>query len=276
LLVFLTLDDNWWAVANHIPVLKSLPDCEIVAVNRLGAAELVAVQKTFGIERGFDDATDVLALPEPYRRRLRTTNAVERLNEEIRRRERVIRIFPNEASLIRLGTALADNSVPGDKGKDGQKPPDAQKPPPKDAKAPEPPGYLVVDPVPYPQVTLFPPALRQTGFLALLAGVGETNLAGDREHLFVGEAGKERGQRVALHSHVAVEQHHNVVLRRPEPDVRSTPESEILLERDHSNLREILAEKLAAAVGRPVVNHDDFAIRRCLKRWKRKSCLSCI
>jgi putative transposase len=58
------------------------------------------------LERGFEDATAVLALPEPYRRRLRTTNAVERLNEEIRRRERVIRIFPNRESAIRLLGAL--------------------------------------------------------------------------------------------------------------------------------------------------------------------------
>jgi putative transposase len=58
------------------------------------------------LEEGFDDATAVLALPERYRRRLRTTNSVERLNEEIRRRERVIRIFPNRASVLRLLGAL--------------------------------------------------------------------------------------------------------------------------------------------------------------------------
>jgi putative transposase len=57
-------------------------------------------------ERGFDDATAVLALPAPYRQRLRTTNAVERLNEEVRRRERVIRIFPTRDSVIRLLGAL--------------------------------------------------------------------------------------------------------------------------------------------------------------------------
>ena len=54
------------------------------------------------LEHGFDDATAVLALPEKYRKRLRTTNSVERLNEEIRRRERVIRIFPNRESVLRL------------------------------------------------------------------------------------------------------------------------------------------------------------------------------
>ena len=41
-----------------------------------------------------------------YRRRLRTTNSVERLNEEIRRRERVIRIFPTRDSALRLMGAL--------------------------------------------------------------------------------------------------------------------------------------------------------------------------
>ena len=58
------------------------------------------------LERGFDDATAILALPAPYRTRLRTTNGVERLNEEIRRRERVIRIFPNRQSVMRLLGAL--------------------------------------------------------------------------------------------------------------------------------------------------------------------------
>lgn len=58
------------------------------------------------LETGFDDATAVLSLPERYRKRLRTTNSVERLNEEIRRRERVIRIFPNRQSVIRLLGAL--------------------------------------------------------------------------------------------------------------------------------------------------------------------------
>jgi transposase-like protein len=53
----------------------------------------------------------VMTLPEKYRRRLRTTNMMERLNEEIRRRERVIRVFPNDASVLRLiGALLAEIS----------------------------------------------------------------------------------------------------------------------------------------------------------------------
>jgi putative transposase len=54
------------------------------------------------LEAGFEDATAVLMLPERYRKCLRTTNGMERLNEEIRRRERVIRIFPNWESVVRL------------------------------------------------------------------------------------------------------------------------------------------------------------------------------
>lgn len=58
------------------------------------------------LESGFEDAMAVMSIPEHYRRRLRSTNAVERLNEEIRRRERVIRIFPNTESALRLLGAI--------------------------------------------------------------------------------------------------------------------------------------------------------------------------
>jgi transposase-like protein len=58
------------------------------------------------LEDGLFDATAVLALPGKYRRRLRTTNMVERFIEEIRRREKVIRIFPNLGSVERLVGAL--------------------------------------------------------------------------------------------------------------------------------------------------------------------------
>lgn len=58
------------------------------------------------LDSGFEEAVTVFQLPEYYRRRLRTTNCLERLIEEIRRRERVIRIFPNEASAFRLIGAL--------------------------------------------------------------------------------------------------------------------------------------------------------------------------
>lgn len=63
------------------------------------------------LEEGFEDALAILALPDKYRKRLRSTNMQERLNEEIRRRERVIRIFPNDDSALRLiGALLAEQN----------------------------------------------------------------------------------------------------------------------------------------------------------------------
>ena len=49
----------------------------------------------------------VYQLPKAHRKRMRTTNMLERLNQEIKRRTRVVRIFPNEASCIRLVSAMA-------------------------------------------------------------------------------------------------------------------------------------------------------------------------
>ncbi|WP_259129955.1 transposase, partial [Salinibacter ruber] len=61
------------------------------------------------LKENLEDATAVLALPGKYRRRLRTTNMIERLIEEVRRREKVIRIFPNMGSTWRLiGAVLAE------------------------------------------------------------------------------------------------------------------------------------------------------------------------
>jgi len=65
-----------------------------------------APQAIARLEAGFEDAMAVMAFPEPYRRRLRSTNGLERLNREVRRRERVIGIFPNVDSALRLMGAL--------------------------------------------------------------------------------------------------------------------------------------------------------------------------
>jgi Transposase, Mutator family len=48
----------------------------------------------------------VFAFPVAHQKRLRTTNALERVNQELKRRTRVARVFPNESSLLRLVSAL--------------------------------------------------------------------------------------------------------------------------------------------------------------------------
>lgn len=83
-----------------------LPTARTLLVQVISDFEHAAPTAIATLERGFDDATAVLALPRLYRKRLRTTNGQERLNEEMRRRERVIRIFPNRQSSIRLLGAL--------------------------------------------------------------------------------------------------------------------------------------------------------------------------
>ncbi len=47
-----------------------------------------------------------LAFPLAHQQRIRTTNGLERLNQELKRRTRVIRIFPNREACLRLVTAL--------------------------------------------------------------------------------------------------------------------------------------------------------------------------
>ena len=48
----------------------------------------------------------IFAFPASFRRLLRTTNGVERLHREVRRRARVVSIFPNPASCLRLVSAI--------------------------------------------------------------------------------------------------------------------------------------------------------------------------
>ena len=59
------------------------------------------------VEEHVEECLSCLAFPEPHRRRIRTTNGLERLNQEIKRRTRVVRIFPNPEACLRLVTALA-------------------------------------------------------------------------------------------------------------------------------------------------------------------------
>ena len=58
------------------------------------------------MEENLPEGFTVFAFPQKHRRFIRTTNGLERLNREIRRRTRVATLFPNEASCLRLVTAV--------------------------------------------------------------------------------------------------------------------------------------------------------------------------
>lgn len=59
------------------------------------------------LETELADCLACYAFPAAHRPRLRTTNGLERFHQELKRRTRVVRIFPNRAALLRLVTALA-------------------------------------------------------------------------------------------------------------------------------------------------------------------------
>lgn len=65
------------------------------------------------LDEGFESAMTVRVLPGGMQRFFRTSNHIERLNKELKRRSKVIGIFPNEAFLIRLiGAVLIEqNSI---------------------------------------------------------------------------------------------------------------------------------------------------------------------
>ena len=81
------------------------------------------------LEENLPQGFTVFTLPAAHQKRLRTSNALERVNQELKRRTRVARVFPNEKSLLRLISALlAETSDDWETGKiylnmDNQNPP---------------------------------------------------------------------------------------------------------------------------------------------------------
>ena len=59
------------------------------------------------VESGIEETFSFYRLPRQHYKHLKSTNMLERLNEEIKRRTHVVRIFPNRASCLRLVRALA-------------------------------------------------------------------------------------------------------------------------------------------------------------------------
>ena len=58
------------------------------------------------MEAAIPEGLTVFGFPESHRRRIRTSNMLERVSQEVKRRTRVVRLFPNQSSCLRLVSAI--------------------------------------------------------------------------------------------------------------------------------------------------------------------------
>src|SRR5436190_24115702 len=78
------------------------------AISRSGSPNGQAYSKLTGwVEENIEETLTFYRLPRQHHKHLKSTNMLERLNEEIKRRTHVVRIFPNGESCLRLVRALA-------------------------------------------------------------------------------------------------------------------------------------------------------------------------
>lgn len=106
---YVTKQDLKGQVAADIRAIFNAPSLE--EARRLLDAAVEKYSKTQSklaawMEGNLPEGFAVFRLPEPMRRRLRTSNMAENLNRQIRRRTRVAGLFPNEPSLLRLVSAI--------------------------------------------------------------------------------------------------------------------------------------------------------------------------
>lgn len=97
--------------------LQEMWNCDTIEAARKKRDSIIADYRDVAesamscLDEGFESAMTVMALPKNLRRYFRTSNHIERLNKELKRRSSIIGIFPNEESLIRLmGSVLLERN----------------------------------------------------------------------------------------------------------------------------------------------------------------------
>ena len=81
-------------------------DAEQLKAKVVKKFEKIAPEFVSWLEENVDEGLTVFDYPRSWWKRIRTINGLERLNREIRRRTRVVGIFPHEASALRLISAV--------------------------------------------------------------------------------------------------------------------------------------------------------------------------
>jgi len=96
-------------VAADIRMIFDAPDratAEAYLTKTVAKYQQTASRLSDWLASNIQEGLTVFAFPASFRRLLRTTNGVERLHREVRRRARVVSIFPNPASCLRLVSAV--------------------------------------------------------------------------------------------------------------------------------------------------------------------------
>jgi len=98
----------WMEVAADIRAMFNAPDrrtAELFLQNAIQKYALSAPRLSAWMEDNLSEGFTVFDFPLEHRRSIRTTNSLERINKEIRKRTRVVGVFPNETSCLRLISA---------------------------------------------------------------------------------------------------------------------------------------------------------------------------
>ena len=96
-------------VARDIRTIFNAPDrakAEAYLKKMVSKYRPIAKRLSEWMEANIPEGLTVFSFPAAHQKRLRTTNALERLNREIKRRTRVVSIFPNDAACLRLVSAV--------------------------------------------------------------------------------------------------------------------------------------------------------------------------
>lgn len=96
-------------VAADIRMIFNAPNreqAEAYLVEIVKKYEKIAPKLADWMEVNLPQGFSFFEFPQEHWRRIRTSNCLERVSEEIKRRTRVVRVFPNEASCLRLVSAI--------------------------------------------------------------------------------------------------------------------------------------------------------------------------
>jgi transposase-like protein len=84
----------------------ALPSAEAMIQHTVKQFERSAPEFVEWLEGNIYEGLTCLKFPRRHRKKIRTSNGIERINREVKRRTRVAVLFPNDASALRLVTAV--------------------------------------------------------------------------------------------------------------------------------------------------------------------------